>query len=162
MKKLIFICFYLVISDMVGAQTLSELIIAEINFFRAEKSLAPLGTSECLDRAAQHHANWMAEARSGGHTEFRRIGQIIPLAEPSDRFAKFGCRGFGENVLRWYPAGESHAKTAKGVVQAWIDSPAHYELILCPQINDQVQLGIGISQWVDRSGASYCLTLGLK
>jgi uncharacterized protein YkwD len=141
---------------------LPRLIIAEINGFRAEQGLARLGENQCLTQAAQYHAAWMAAAQTGGHTESRAVGDRAALAEPRHRFAKYGCNGFGENVLGWYPAGETLAQTAKSVVQAWKDSPLHRELMLCPQMDGQVVIGIGIAGWVDGSGASYCLTFGLK
>ncbi len=162
MKKLILIQLCLLLTSIGRAQTVSDLIVVEINRFRAEEGLEPIKRGSCFDQAAQYHANWMAEARAGGHTEDRRVGPTVPLAQPRDRFARYGCNGFGENVLRWYPSGESAAVTARAVVQAWKDSPDHRELMLVPQVDDQLRLGIGIAAWADGSGASYCLTFGLK
>jgi uncharacterized protein YkwD len=162
MKQIIISCLALVISQLVQAQSIGDLIIIEINDFRAEQGLAKLGESQCLTQAAQYHAAWMAAAQTGGHIETRPAGRIPALAEPGHRFAKYGCNGFGENVLKWYPAGETSAQTAKAVVQAWKDSPLHRELMLCPQMDGQVMIGVGIASWADGSGASYCLTFGLK
>lgn len=91
-------------------------VVRLTNRERAQRGLRPVRWSSGLARAARHHArdmsrrNYLAHDTKGGASWWKRI-------------------------MRWYrdPAGENIARgfsTPEGVVEGWMNSPAHRKNIL--------------------------------
>ena len=96
----------------------------EVNGFRAANRKAPLTRNPLLDRAAQRHAQAMADRDFFSHTgaDGSIIGQRV-----SD--AGYNWRLVAENIA-------AGMRDPKQVVKTWIDSPGHRQNMLLPGLID--------------------------
>ena len=106
------------------AQNLSN----EMNRARSQEGVPLLWANLRLASAATAHAHALAEGRASGH-----IG--ADGSDPLKRIEEAGYlpRGFGENVAIGTLAPEL-------IVKAWLESPAHREVLLAPSY---LEVGLG-------------------
>lgn len=105
-------------------------VLREVNTFRAQNHLPPLGNSIPLQQAAQRHSDNMAANRNISHN-------CADGTTFSQRITQSGYlwHSIAENVA----AGQA---SATEVVQAWIHSPGHRANLLKSDIKDA---GIGFN-----------------
>jgi uncharacterized protein YkwD len=124
----------------------------EINAIRVANGLKPMGTTRPLRVAATRHSVDMVRRHYFAHVS--PSGQTV-----TDRVRRAGYDGgrLGENI-GW---GSGSLATPAAIVQAWMNSPPHREIILTPAFRD---LGVGIAQGapVGGDGATYTLDVGRK
>ncbi len=126
-------------------------ILSLVNAARAEKGLAPLRHDITLQTSAQAYANRMHADGFFGHTDpsGHTLQDRVMAVNYYERTMSDDCqciKGFalGENIARGQ-------RSAKEVVQAWMDSPSHRDAILGKDFTD---LGIGVQSgvWVQHFG----------
>lgn len=126
-------------------------ILALVNAARSDAGLAPLVRSEPLERSAQRYAEGMVAEGFFGHTD-PRGGTLQDRAEAAgyfDRSLSADCA-----CVKGYVLGENLARgqrSAREVVDAWMESPSHRGAILGKDFTD---LGVGLSagMWVQHFG----------
>jgi uncharacterized protein YkwD len=94
-------------------------VLAGINAERAARGLGPLAANGALSASASTYAGFVAQAGAASHT-----------LDGLDLGTRILASGYGGG----FPVGEvvwlgSGAFTAQDVVRAWINSPAHNEII---------------------------------
>lgn len=106
----------------------AQQLLTEINQVRTREGVAPVWPNVLLARAAQAHARAISEGRATGH--FGHEG-----SDPLQRITETGYlpRAFGENVAM----GSSNPRL---VVEAWMRSPGHQQILLDPSV-EEVGLG---------------------
>jgi uncharacterized protein YkwD len=95
-----------------AAATTETAVVREINEARAAHGLAPLRTSESLERGSAAHNRHMVRRGKLVHSSRARLARQAPR------------RGAGE-VLAWMPTA-----SARRVVRAWMRSPGHRGVLL--------------------------------
>ncbi len=106
-------------------------VLAEINAVRAAKGKAPLVRSAQLDQAAQGHACWMSQTGTFSH---EGAGGSMPRR----RIYATGYHTMlsAENIA-W------GQKSAREVMQAWMESDGHRRNILLSGV-DEIGLGVAL------------------
>ena len=96
----------------------------EINEIRVQYSLAPFSKSQKITQAALRHSNDMADNNFFDHTgsDGTRAGNRLDEA-------CYNWQAFGEIIAAGYGS-------PAGVVEAWMDSPGHKDIILDPDLAD--------------------------
>lgn len=110
---------------MEPATSVEDASFAELlNGMRIASDLGPVSYDERLDRAAQKHAQDMAENNYFSHTSLDGRNVL-------DRIQAEGYdpRAWGENL-----AGRQQSEEA--ALEAWINSPSHNELLHATTLND--------------------------
>jgi uncharacterized protein YkwD len=122
-------------TQMERRAALETAVVKQLNDVRAQRGLRPLRASPGLRSAARTHSRAMLDAGFFGHES--------PGGQPfGDRIRHFyGDRGWktwsvGEALL----TSQGASIEASAIVQAWIDSPSHREIILGSSWRD---VGIG-------------------
>src|SRR5213594_108591 len=105
-------------------------LVARINAFRAVRSLPTLAVSDTLTAAAK----WMS-ADMGGRTYFAHTS--LDGRSPTQRMADAGYPAFGTWTGEDLAAGFT---TTADVLNGWINSPAHYAVLVNPQYH---AIGVG-------------------
>jgi uncharacterized protein YkwD len=115
--------------------SLEAAVVRELNRVRASKGLLPLRSSPSLRTAARGHSRAMLDYGFFGH-------ESADGTSFSDRIKRYytnrGWRTWsvGEALL----ASQGVEVDAAAVVEAWLESPPHKEIILSPTFHD---IGIG-------------------
>ena len=106
----------------------AQALLNEMNRARSQEGAPLLWANVRLASAAASHAQALAEGRASGH-----IG--ADGSDPLTRIEEAGYlpRGFGENVAIGALAPEL-------IVKAWLESPAHREILLEPSY---LEVGLG-------------------
>ncbi len=126
-------------------------VLSLVNAARTKEGLAPLQRDITLETSAQAYANNMHDEGFFGHTD--PSGHTL-----QDRFGAVNYyeRSMSDDCqcIKGYTLGENIARgqrSAKEVVQAWMDSPSHRDAILGKDFTD---LGVGIQSgvWVQHFG----------
>jgi uncharacterized protein YkwD len=102
-------------------------VVCVLNDARADHGLPPMHANAALDRAAQHWTNTMV---AGGS-----------LSHGTDLGGRISAAGF-----RWATVGESIGSgygTPNQIVNAWLASPIHCQIVLDPAYAD---IGAGVSR----------------
>jgi uncharacterized protein YkwD len=124
----------------------------EINAIRVAHGLRPVGTTRPLRVAATRHSQDMVRRHYFAHVS--PSGQTV-----TDRVRRAGYGGarLGENI-GW---GSGSLATPAAIVQAWMNSPPHREILLTPGFRDA---GVGIAQGAPNGGdgATYTLDVGRR
>jgi hypothetical protein len=105
-------------------------LVARINAFRAARSLPTLAVSDTLTAAAK----WMS-ADMGGRNYFAHTS--LDGRSPTQRMADAGYPAFGTWTGEDLAAGFT---TTSDVLNGWINSPAHYAVLVNPQYH---AIGVG-------------------
>lgn len=106
----------------------AQYLLIEINKARSQEGVPPLRADVRLARAADSHARALAEGQATGH--FGLDGSD-PLKRMED--AGYLPQAFGENIAQ--------GSVAPGlIVQAWLLSPGHREVLLDPSFQE---IGLG-------------------
>src|SRR5213594_40946 len=105
-------------------------LVARINAFRAARSLPTLAVSDTLTAAAK----WMS-ADMGGRNYFAHTS--LDGRSPTQRMADAGYPAFGTWTGEDLAAGFT---TTADVLNGWINSPAHYAVLVNPQYH---AIGVG-------------------
>jgi hypothetical protein len=116
-----------VAENITDRETIERLLFEEINAIRVEHGLRALKANERLLKVARSYSETMLAGDYLGH-------QSPDGSMPADRVraARIGYRLVGENVARSLrPLAAMH-----GVVQEWMDSPAHRANILTPDFRE--------------------------
>jgi uncharacterized protein YkwD len=102
------------------------LLLVQMNLVRAQHGLAPLTLDGNLERAARAHSREMLSDGTFAHGAF------------GSRMAAYGVTGriTGEN-LGWTTSARG---AARGIVLAWLNSPAHRANLLSPSFR---RIGVG-------------------
>jgi uncharacterized protein YkwD len=128
----------------------------EINAIRAANGLPPMGTTTALRVAAARHSRDMVRRHYFAHVS--PSGQTV-----TDRVKKAGyldgarSHRLGENI-GW---GQGSLGTPAAIVQAWMNSPPHREIILTRAFRD---VGVGIAEGAPQGGdgKTYTLDVGRR
>lgn len=134
-------------ADPTQAERLRGEVLAFVNAVRAKEGLPILQRNEMLERSAQEYAEHMAQQNFFGHQSpagetlkhrMQKSGYYQPFLRTGAEYI------FGENLARGQ-------KTAKEVIDDWMQSTSHRETIVNPNFTDT---GIGISDglWVEHFG----------
>ncbi len=119
-----------------AAERLTDQVLQLVNLARAEEALQPVVVSPRLQEVAQDYACRMVEEKFFGHhdpvTGEGAVERVIA--------GKYLFHSIGENLA----AGQH---TAAEVMQAWMDSPSHRDVILDPNWKE---VGIAV-----RGGGEY-------
>ncbi|KAJ1927341.1 hypothetical protein IWQ60_003011 [Tieghemiomyces parasiticus] len=100
-----------------GDQVDTAIVLDLVNQQRSSVGAAPLVYDSTLEQLALKHCQYMREAQIMTHDD--------PQGSLGDRLSGIGVNwsSYGENVADGYPDEET-------VMQAWIESPGHYENIV--------------------------------
>ena len=123
-----------------------------INRVRAEHGLRRLRASRRLRRGAMGHARDMVQRHYFAHTSLR--ARLATTGYASSRTAWAA----GE-ALAW---GTGHRATPGEIVQAWLRSPGHRQILLTGKFRDA---GVGVARGAPgaaRGGATYTLDLACR
>lgn len=104
------------------------------NRARGDAGAAPVRTHDALTRAAQGHAQWMADNRRMSHT-----GANGSSFWTRAKAAGYNGRGGGENIAAGYA-------TPEAVIDGWLHSSGHKRNILNGAWDD---LGLGVARGGD-------------
>ena len=113
-------------------QVMETVLLDSINRYRAEQRLEGFRWSVCLARAARRHSQAMAQLGFFAHRD-------LAGREPSHRVREAGYGifiGVGENIALG-------TRSPEETLQAWIDSPAHHELLLDRFLTEA---GVGVAR----------------
>ncbi len=121
-----------------GEKELGDAVLVLINQQRSKRSLRPVKANRFLKSIAEGYACRMVEGQFFDHRD------PATGAQPRDRAIEGKYRGYaiGENLA----AGQ---QTPEEVVQVWMESPSHRNIILDPMWRD---VGIGV-----RGGGEYSI-----
>jgi uncharacterized protein YkwD len=116
--------------------TLEAAVVREMNRVRADRALRPLRTERALRSAARSHSRSMLENGFFSHTsaDGTDFGDRIRHYYSSRGWKRWSV---GEALL----ASEGQELDAAAIVEAWLDSPPHRELVLSPAWHDA---GVGV------------------
>jgi uncharacterized protein YkwD len=137
---------------------LSRALLCAINSVRHRHGLPGVRPNADLEVAARRHSRDMVASRYFAH--------VNPAgSSPADRVRRTGYLRsahrwtVGEN-LAW---GSGSLGSARGVVHAWMRSPAHRKVLLWPTFRD-VGLGVapGAPRPLDRPAVTYTADFGVK
>lgn len=106
----------------------AQQLLDAINEVRAQEGVRPVWPNLLLANAAQAHARALADGEASGHAG---LGGSDPLQRIRD--AGYLPRAFGENIAMGSPV-------PRLVVEAWMRSPAHRQVLLDPSVQE---VGIG-------------------
>ena len=110
---------------------MASAIVALTNQLRAQHGLAALTVNSSLTSAAQTYSrimavnDWFSHEGPDGSTMSSRVTAA----------GYAGWSFLGENLYRGF-----YADPASSIVQAWMDSPAHRDIILSPKATE---IGVG-------------------
>jgi hypothetical protein len=105
-------------------------LVARINTFRAARGLATLAVSDTLTSAAKWMSGDMSTRNYFAHAS-------LDGRSPTQRMADAGYPAFGTWTGEDLAAGYT---TSAGVLDGWINSPAHYAVLVNPQYR---AIGVG-------------------
>jgi hypothetical protein len=114
-----------------GAQSLDDAVFARVNQIRQSSGLPLFARNALLDRAAQLHAQDMAQNRFMGH-----YGSDGSNPARRIREAGYPWTTWAENVAYGYASAEA-------VMNAWMNSPGHRANILSARVRE---IGIGVAR----------------
>jgi uncharacterized protein YkwD len=129
-----------------------------VNRERERRGLRPLDRTRSLDRAATGHSSDMAR---NDYFDHRSPGGSTPAARARSAGYMSGARSWrvGEN-LAW---GTGALATPNSIVESWLKSPAHRELMLSRGFAD---FGLGIASGAPQAGvsggATYTMLMGRR
>jgi len=118
-------------------------LLSEINHERQARGLRPLTPSRRLARAANGYAHAMVAGRDFAH------GDFVQRIRATGYMRRLPYRHVGEN-LAWL-----EAPSARGVVDAWLNSPGHRRVLLDPGFR---HVGIGIADGTPAGTAGATVT----
>ena len=134
-----------------NSELLSQLITNKINGTRDSLGIQTLTEAEPLNKAAEHHAEYLKNTGKLSHKEKNR-----KYSSPAKRVKQFGgeFKAVAENVA-FVSAGptkitgnkkeftyNTYNEVAKTFVRNWIKSPGHYKNISDPEMN---KTGVAVS-----------------
>lgn len=112
---------------------LAQQVVDYTNAERQKRGLNPLRVNAALTRAAQLHAEAMAQADRMEHT---LPGAVLPDLRSRAEHVGYSFRLLGENIAFNY-------RDASTLTYAWLSSPGHRDNMLHP---DFVEVGVGIAR----------------
>lgn len=127
----------------------AQQLLQVINEARGREGIRPLWPNTTLARAAQSHARHLSTGEASGH-----LGP--DGSDPLQRITAVGYqpRAFGENTA-------TGASDPRLIVEAWLRSPAHREVLMDPAV-EEVGLGGVLDAarpvWVADFGAAWQTT----
>jgi uncharacterized protein YkwD len=129
-----------------------EAVQCEINAVRAARGLSPIRTTRALRLAAQRHSEDMVRRQYFAHIS----PSGLTLAKRVRRAGYPGGR-VGENI-GW---GSGSAATPAAIVQAWMNSPPHRQILLTPGFREG---GVGIARGAPQGGdgTTFVLNVGRR
>jgi len=117
-------------ADAATLDSLEANLVAEVNEFRASRGLATLAVSDTLTYAAKWMSTDMAVNNYFAHVS-------LDGRDPTSRMVDFGyparATWSGENLAIGFT-------NAREIVQAWINSPTHYAVLMNPNYR---AIGVG-------------------
>jgi uncharacterized protein YkwD len=113
-----------------------------INEYRIENELASLNILNIISYKAGTHSEYMAEIGEANHDNFNERYQYLVENASAVKAS--------ENVAFGY-------RSAQGVVNAWLNSPSHKEIIIDPTFTD-----FGIATKMDSDGNYYFTNIFIK
>jgi len=122
--------------------SLESEIITLINDYRSENGLSTLNVLNIVSFEAGTHSNYMVQVGEVNHDNFNQRYQYL--------VANADAISASENVAYGY-------NSAQSVVNAWLNSPSHKEIISNPSFTD-----FGISTKTDNEGKYYYTNIFIK
>lgn len=117
-------------------------IVNLINDYRSENGLSTLNVLNIVSFEAGTHSNYMVQVGEVNHDNFTVRTQYL--------IANANAKNVSENVAYGYNSAES-------VVNAWLNSPSHKEILTNPTFTD-----FGISTKIDSEGKYYYTNIFIK
>ena len=117
-------------------------IVNLINDYRSRNSLSTLNVMNIVSFEAETHSNYMVQVGEVNHDNFNERYQYL--------VANADAKSASENVAYGYNSAES-------VVNAWLNSPSHKEILSNPSFTD-----FGISTKMDIEGKYYYTNIFIK
>ena len=117
-------------------------IVNLINDYRSRNGLSTLNVMNIVSFEAETHSNYMVQVGEVNHDNFNERYQYL--------VANADAKSASENVAYGYNSAES-------VVNAWLNSPSHKEIISNPSFTD-----FGISTKIDGGGKYYYTNIFIK
>lgn len=161
----------LIVASVASAQSGQAVTVQEVNRRRAKFDLPPLTYNAKLEKAAQHHANWMGRSGRMIHLEGKKPTENTREAwsnstwHPINRAVKYGYFEVdflsqpkandyvNEAIAHGGPrAGPDRYSPAK-IVKGWMLSPGHRKIIL----GDYKEIGVGFVNV--RGNAYWCIVV---
>jgi uncharacterized protein YkwD len=136
------------------AASVEAAVACLVNGERTSRGLVAVDRAAALETAAQRHAADMVARRYFAHVS--PTGGTVDKRARRAGYLTAPCWAVGED-LGWAPP---DLATARGVVDAWMDSPSHRGVILDRSFRD---IGIGLVDRApvgDAAGATFVLELG--
>ncbi len=113
-----------------------------INEYRSSNGLSTLNVMNIVSFEAETHTEYMVQVGEVNHDNFNKRYQYL--------VANADAKSASENVAYGYNSAES-------VVNAWLNSPSHKEIINNPSFTD-----FGISTKIDSNGKYYYTNIFIK
>lgn len=120
-----------VLNTKVAYSAMESEIVSLVNAHRTSLGLNALNTLNIVSGVAEGHTHYMIEAGAPSHDNFPERAQIL--------MNEAGAKMVGENIGYGY-------STAKGVVNAWIESDSHRKILENP---DYTHFGISMETSTD-------------
>lgn len=117
-------------------------IVSLINNYRSENGLSSLNVMNIVSFEAGTHSDYMVQIGEVNHDNFNTRTQYL--------IANANAKNVSENVAYGY-------SSAQSVVNAWLNSPSHKEIINNPSFTD-----FGISTKIDSDGKYYYTNIFIK
>lgn len=136
-----------------------QAVVCLINQERRARGMGKLKRDSAQAKAARRHTKLMVRQRCFSH-QCRGEGDLVERIERT-RYLPCNCYwGVGENLAY----GEDHQGSPRGMVRAWMNSPAHRANILNRRYE---HIGIGVvwgtpSSGRDRGSATYTTDFGYR
>lgn len=122
--------------------SLESEITTLINEYRSSNGLSTLNVMNIVSFEAETHTKYMVQVGEVNHDNFNERYQYL--------VANANAKSASENVAYGYNSAES-------VVNAWLNSPSHKEIISNPSFTD-----FGISTKIDSDGKYYYTNIFIK
>ncbi len=138
---LLVLCSSAALAQPVDIERVEQLVVEQINAFRAEQKLNKLAVDADLAEAAESFAAFMARTGKYGHEADGRT--------PSERAKAAGYQMciVAENIaFQFRSTGFATPELAEAFVEGWKQSPGHRENIVDP---DVTQTGVAVAKAAD-------------